>query len=143
MKFWSFINLHWGHVRSHKKFWARSVQPFWRLLDTDKQTDRQDLLIIVSMPPKSNIQNAYQESNQNAYNSFNLQCFYLFLKKWVIIFNNTWNLCWKPKLSLNRFLVISFTEGNQLFLRLKETLSPALSIEKQWVIFRLVPQTKD
>ena len=26
---------------STKKIWARSVQPFWRLLDTNKQTNRQ------------------------------------------------------------------------------------------------------
>ena len=35
------MNLPCGHVMSHKKIWARSVQPFWRLLDTNKQTDRQ------------------------------------------------------------------------------------------------------
>ena len=35
------INLLLDHVRSHKKIWARSVQPFWRLLDTNKQTDIQ------------------------------------------------------------------------------------------------------
>ena len=31
-------NLPRGHARSHKKNWARLVQLFWRLLDTNKQT---------------------------------------------------------------------------------------------------------
>ena len=33
------INLPWGHMRSHKN-WARSVQSFWRLLDTNGQKDK-------------------------------------------------------------------------------------------------------
>ena len=28
------------------KIWARSMQPFWRLLDTNKQTDKTNLYII-------------------------------------------------------------------------------------------------
>ena len=40
-KFLSSINLPWGHVRSDPyKIWARSVQPFWRLLKT--YPDRQE-----------------------------------------------------------------------------------------------------
>jgi len=30
----------WSHDVP-QKIWARSVQPFWRLLDTNKQTDKQ------------------------------------------------------------------------------------------------------
>ena len=30
-----------GSLDGPQKIWARSVQPFWRLLDTNKQTDRQ------------------------------------------------------------------------------------------------------
>ena len=45
MKFWSFINLPWGHARFHKKIWARSDQPFWRFLDTNKQTDKPNFSI--------------------------------------------------------------------------------------------------
>ena len=36
--------LHKPYLRPHEvpqKIWARSVQPFWRLLDTNKQTDKQ------------------------------------------------------------------------------------------------------
>ena len=40
-KFWSFINLPWGHVRFHTKNWARTVQPFKRLLDTNKLINTQ------------------------------------------------------------------------------------------------------
>jgi len=38
LKFWSFINFSLLHIRY--KIWARSVQSFWHLLDTNPQTDR-------------------------------------------------------------------------------------------------------
>ena len=34
------LYLPWAHVRSNTRFEARSVQPFWRLLDTDTQTSK-------------------------------------------------------------------------------------------------------
>ena len=34
-KFWSLINLSWGHCEIPQKNWAGSVRPFWRLLDTN------------------------------------------------------------------------------------------------------------
>ena len=40
-RFSSSIAFPWGHVRSYTKF-GRSVQPFGRLLDIRKQTDRQE-----------------------------------------------------------------------------------------------------
>ena len=40
LKIRSSINLPWGHVRSNKKMWAQSVQPFWRLMDNSKQTNK-------------------------------------------------------------------------------------------------------
>ena len=43
-KFLSSINLPWGHERSDPhKIWARSVQPFWRLLET--YPDRQKTVL--------------------------------------------------------------------------------------------------
>ena len=44
IKFWSFINLPWCNMGSQKN-WARSVQSFWRLMDTNKQTDKPNLYI--------------------------------------------------------------------------------------------------
>ena len=41
LKIRSSINLPMGSHEVPKKIWARSVQAFWRLLDTNKQTDRQ------------------------------------------------------------------------------------------------------
>ena len=43
LKSWASVNLpcRAGHVRSHTTLRARSVQPFWRLLDTIAQIDRQ------------------------------------------------------------------------------------------------------
>jgi len=35
-----------------QKIWARSVQPFWRLLDTNKQTDRQTKFIFKEFEPR-------------------------------------------------------------------------------------------
>ena len=36
------VNLPWDHVRSHTKFGPNQFsRPFWRLLDTNGQTDRQ------------------------------------------------------------------------------------------------------
>ena len=39
LKFASFIIIPWGHTEVPHKIWTRSVQPFCRLLDTNKQTD--------------------------------------------------------------------------------------------------------
>ena len=35
------VNFLWGHISNNKKFWARSVQQFWRLLDTNRKTNSQ------------------------------------------------------------------------------------------------------
>ena len=41
LKFWALINLPRSHVRSHTKFGPQTIQLFWRLLHTNKQTDTQ------------------------------------------------------------------------------------------------------
>ena len=46
LKFWSFINLPWGHVRSHTKFGpdrSSRFDVYW--IQTNRQTDKQRLYI--------------------------------------------------------------------------------------------------
>jgi len=47
LKIWLSINRTLGSRKAPHKIWSQSVQPFWRLLDTNKQTDRQAKYIIV------------------------------------------------------------------------------------------------
>ena len=43
LKFWLSIKPSLGLCEVPQKIWARSVQPFWRLFDTNKQTDKQSI----------------------------------------------------------------------------------------------------
>ena len=63
-----------GSLDVPQKIWARSVQPFWRLLDTNRQTDRQT-------PKQTDKPNLYIDGLYKY-----IYIIYIFFKKYIFIY---------------------------------------------------------